>query len=157
MVKLAILGSGNDKFDDVSERIARNHIIRLLKQYKGCTLVSGRSPIGGVDVWAEQIALDLGIPTDIKAPITNTWDGPYGFKTRNIDIARVSDVLYAIVVDQYPKGYEHKMFDVCYHCAGRPDKPPLHVKSGSCYTLWKAKEMGKEVHWIIISNGQESL
>ena len=50
-------------------------------------IVSGHSPVGGIDIWAEDIAREAGIALDLKAH--NAWNPPagYGFKARNIDIA----------------------------------------------------------------------
>ena len=37
-------------------------------------LISGHSPKGGVDIWAENIAEELGIKTEIYAPEVNQWE-----------------------------------------------------------------------------------
>lgn len=151
MIKVAIIGSGFDKFTPPTERLARDSIIRILKRHRPCILVSGRSPVGGIDIWAEEIANKMRVQTDIKAPRVNDWNAPGGFKDRNIEIARDADVVYVIVVGDYPPNYRGRRFDLCYHCAGREGRPPEHAKSGGCWTGWRAKDMGKQVNWVIIS------
>ena len=127
-------------------------IKRIMERDKPHVVVSGRSPLGGVDTWAEEIAKEMGIDFVPFEPIQHSWDGEYGFKARNLDIARFSDKVYVIVVDDYPPDYKWRRMlrdgkPYCYHCA---DRNRSHVKSGGCWTGWKAMEMGKEVEWIII-------
>lgn len=61
-------------------------------------------------MWAGEIAKELEIKLDIKAPKQHRWDGEYGFKQRNLDIARDSRVVHVIVVDKYPNGYNGRRF-----------------------------------------------
>jgi hypothetical protein len=109
-------------------------------------MVSGHSPVGGIDIWAEEEALALGVALDLKVPTTHSWDPPggYGYKARNLDIARSSDVVHVIVVDEYPDSYRGRRFPLCYHC-GTSD----HIKSGGCWTGKKATR----AEWHIIRNG----
>lgn len=106
---------------------------------------------GGIDIWAEEIADELHIQKQIFAPKDFSWNGEYGFKARNIDIAKSVDELHIIVVAEYPPAYNGRRFDYCYHCAkilGR--NPRDHIKSGACYTGMRALEMGKRAEWHII-------
>ncbi len=146
-MKIGIVGHGSDKFTSIGEEEAKCFIDDILNE--GDILVSGHSPVGGIDIWAEENARKRNISTDIKIPKQNQWDAEYGFKQRNLDIAKDSDVVYVLVVRGYPEGYEGRTFLGCYHCK---DRNLPHVKSGGCWTGWKAKEMGKEVYWIIIHN-----
>ena len=151
-MKVGIVGSAQDKFVPETERKARE-IIReiLLSAEKPVTVVSGRSPLKGVDIYAEEIAAELGIPTDIKAPKTHSWDGDYGYKARNLDIARDSDKVHVVVVKEYPPGYSGRRFASCYHCERMPGNDPRgHKKSGGCFTAMQAKRMGKRAVWHII-------
>lgn len=92
--------------------------------------------MSGVDIWAEEVAAELGLPTSIHAPTRLTWSGPGGFMERNLRIAHESDAVLVVVVDHLPPGYAGMRFDDCYHCKGRN---PLHIKSGGCWTAWKSK------------------
>jgi hypothetical protein len=153
-MKVGIIGHGQDKFTEFTEAHAKHAISSLLENYRDQTIgandeivvVSGHSPVGGIDIWAEDIAATLGLGVDIKTPRQNRWEAEYGFKARNLDIARSSDVVYVIVVTEYPPNYEGRKFSWCYHCPGNSD----HVKSGACWTARRAIEMGKPAYWILI-------
>lgn len=88
---------------------------------------------------------------DIKVPRQNKWDAEYGYKQRNLDIARGSDIVYVIVAASYPPGYVGRHFTLCYHCKG--DRPE-HVKSGGCWTGKKAIAAGNRAEWHIIDQDQ---
>jgi len=145
-MKIAIIGHALDKFTHSTELKAKQIIEEILDTFKpGDILVSGRSPLGGIDVWAEEAAIRRGIQTDIKAPKQNKWNAEYGFKQRNLDIARESKKINSILVKEYPPDYKGMKFDTCYHCDTSD-----HVKSGACWTTKKALEFGNEVKKIII-------
>jgi hypothetical protein len=109
-------------------------------------IVSGHSPVGGIDIWAEQGAVGLGMETDIKAPRQQSWGGEYGYRARNLDIA-ASDIVHVIVADVLPEDYTGRRFKLCYHC-----KTDDHVKSGGCWTGKKALAAGNLAEWHIINN-----
>jgi len=122
---------------------------------------------GGVDTWAEIIATELGIKKEIYPAEVNQWEDKKvllfgggvikhkGYRSRNIQIAEVCNVLY----DIEPKGS-------CEHCGGRgfTSKHPNFLLYGkrcrichgtgvySCgtWTLNYAKKFGKEVHQVVI-------
>jgi len=165
-MKIGIIGHAEDKFTEETKQKAVSLIRKILydaarpvsakvdvgvgqleitKPTKEVILVSGRSPLGGIDVWAEEIALALDIETDIKAPKQNRWNAEYGYRQRNIDIAISSDILHVIVVEEYPPNYNGRRFPMCYHC-NKSD----HVKSGACWTAKQALALGKQVVWHII-------
>ena len=151
-MRIGIVGHAQDKFTKETEQKARE-IIRdiLMAAEKPVTAISGHSPLGGVDIILEEVAAELGIPTDIKAPKDHSWDGEYGFKARNLDIARDSDEVHVIVVKEYPPGYTGRKFYSCYHCEKMPgNDPKSHIKSGACFTAMHAKRMGKRAIWHII-------
>ena len=100
--------------------------------------------MGGVDIWAEELAEEYGHPTDIKAPRQQSWHGEYGYRARNLDIA-ASDIVHVIVADEYPPEYRGRRFKFCYHCKDTRD---YHVKSGGCWTGLKANLAS----WHIIQN-----
>lgn len=143
-VKIGIIGHAEDKFTPQSSEEAKR-IIRTLLLEPGVTLVSGRSPLGGIDVYAEEVADQLGVPKDIKAPGTKSWSGKNGYRERNLAIAEASDKVFVLVVDEYPASYKGLRFNQCYHCG-----LSTHVKSGACWTAKKAQAQGKKAFWIII-------
>jgi hypothetical protein len=149
MRRVGIVGNGSDKFTEHGKTQATLLIVELLTGAD--VMVSGHSPVGGIDIWAEEIAADLGIELDLKIPEVNAWnpEGGYGYKLRNLDIARDSTEVHVILADVYPATYAGRRFDFCYHC-GRDAEP--HVKSGGCWTGKQALKMDKEVHWHIITN-----
>ena len=146
-MKIGIVGSGADKFTPRLERQAKQLLREILSE-PGAVLVSGHSPVGGIDIWAEEISRELGLPEPIiHAPEVNQWNPPgrYGYKARNLDIARDSDVLHVIVVTSYPPDYQGMRFSACYHC-----KTDTHVKSGGCWTGKQAEKMGRKVIWHVL-------
>ncbi len=149
MTNIGIVGAGQDKFT-IPQREKAQTLIRELLQFPDAVLVSGGSPVGGIDIWAERIADELGRRKIICAPEVNQWDPPgrYGFKARNLDIGKYSDVLHVIVVARYPLDYTGQRFNYCYHCVS--SDRPLHVKSGGCWTGIQTQQMGKLVVWHVI-------
>jgi hypothetical protein len=148
-MKLGIVGHGADKFCTETEEAARNLIKKLLSS-PNSILVSGHSPVGGIDIWAEEVAQELGIPMEIKSPRQKSWEGEYGYKARNLDIARCSDEVHVILVADYPAGYKGQRFKECYHCHTSD-----HVKSGGCWTGKQSKKMGKKVKWHVLKMVEE--
>lgn len=141
-MRIAIVGHEAAKFDKESEREAKDYIRSILSP--GDVVVSGRCPLGGIDVWAEEIAAELGLETDIYPPASNDWT--FGFKPRNIKIAEHCDVIVCIVVDCLPGGYKGRRFPMCYHC-----KTDQHVKSGGRWTaLYAQRVCGVPATWVVI-------
>jgi len=144
-MKKAIIGSARDKFTSITGEATKNLIKRLLT--KKDVLVSGGCHLGGVDIWAEEwadkIANKIGENKIIHYPKIRRWNG--GYKERNLKIANDADVVYVIVVSEYPPEYKGMRFKECYHCHSTS-----HIKSGACWTGWKADAQGKEVIWFII-------
>lgn len=146
-IGIGIIGHAEDKFTDASKKEAIGYINHILDSFpSNGVLISGHCPLGGIDIWAEELAIKKSIPIDIKSPKQFKWDAEYGFKQRNIDIARESKSLWVILVDTYPLSYIGKKFSSCYHC-----KTNTHVKSGACWTAKVAKEwFDNAVNQIII-------
>jgi hypothetical protein len=151
MRKIGIIGHGKDKFTEKSEQEAKIIISQLIKHYaylySDLIVISGRSPVGGIDIWAETYAKNTAVHTDIKVPKQHTWNSEYGYKQRNLDIAKDSDEVHIILVDRYPENYKGMKFKQCYHC-----KTNKHIKSGACWTGIQALKLGKKVFWHIIKN-----
>jgi len=145
---IGIIGSGADKFTPETIIQAFSLIQTILTSQKNVTLVSGHSPVGGIDIWSEHIAVSLGLKTRIFAPRTFAWDPPsgYGFKARNLDIARWSDIVHVIIPKDYPISYTSTRFKRCYHCDSTS-----HIKSGACWTAHRAIEFGNKAVWHVIT------
>lgn len=141
---VGIVGHEAAKFTSYTEREARRIIAGLLDG-ENTVLVSGRSPLGGVDVWAEEVAEALQRRTVIFPPTARQWEGAGGFKERNQQIADASHELHCIVVAQLPPEYRGMRFPKCYHC-----DTDEHVKSGGCWTVRRGMAQGKPGHWHVI-------
>ncbi len=142
-MKLGIVGHEAAKFTPRTEAIAREAIRGLINYYAPAEVVSGECPLGGVDIWTREEAVSLGYPFRGCAPRQHSWEGEYGFKARNLDIAK-SDIVACVVVAELPPTYRGRRFNGCYHCL---DRNPVHVKSGGCWTAWKAPDR----EWRIIA------
>jgi hypothetical protein len=140
--KIGIVGSGEDKFTTVGKTKAKE-IIRELLSDPDSIAVSGHSPMGGVDMWVEEISRELGKEPIIFPSKKNQWSG--GYKDRNLQIAEESDEVHVIVTNSYPLDYKGRRFNLCYHC-NKTD----HIKSGGC---WTANQSKKGI-WHIIDNGE---
>ena len=119
MKRIAIVGASESHWKEGDKEKVKETIRGLLK--KGDILVSGGCPFGGVDIWAEEVADELGIEKEIFLPKTRDWDG---YRARNIQITEECDMLY----DIEPKG---------------------RVRSGAMWTMNYAKVFGKDVKQII--------
>jgi len=148
-MKRAIIGHAADKFTDHTESLAKEAIRDILKpEY---ILVSGGCHLGGIHIWAEEIAKELGCydKDHIHHPKIRRWEG--GYKQRNLRIAEDAEEVYVIVVDKYPPNYTGRRFNICYHC-----KVDTHIKSGACWTALKAIRLyNKDGYWVIISGNEE--
>jgi hypothetical protein len=91
----------------------------------------------------------LGYDFHAFVPKINQWNpyGEYGYKARNLDIAR-SHIVFNIVPDDYPQDYNGMRFNKCYHC-----NTNTHIKSGGCWTAKNAIKLGNSGEWIIIDQG----
>jgi predicted Rossmann fold nucleotide-binding protein DprA/Smf involved in DNA uptake len=136
-VNVGIVGHESAKFTSETEARARE-IIRSLFTPDD-TVVSGHCPLGGIDIWAEEEALNAGAGLLIFPPKVQRWHD--GYMPRNLQIAAHSDVVHCIVVAAYPPGYEGMRFDACYHC-----KTVSHIKSGGCWTALRCRRR----QWHII-------
>ena len=147
-MNIAIVGAEAAKFTPESEGAARDVIRMLLADADAEVMVSGGCHLGGVDIWAEEIARNLDVRTIVHLPAIHEWAG--GYRERNMLIARDADVVHVIVVKGYPPGYTGMRFPLCYHCQATD-----HVKSGACWTAKQAAKLGKPAHWHIIDQTKE--
>jgi len=161
MSRIGVVGNGEDKFTPHQHIRVLQLIASLIQDDRfrsdspHTVIVSGHSPLGGVDIWAENVADMLNVEKDIYAPVLRSWGKPdakrgekdYGYKARDLDIAKNSDTVHVIVAHKYPNNYTGRRFPICYHCKGRNGE---HVKSGACWTAMQAERMGKPAVWHVI-------
>lgn len=166
-MNIGIIGSEAAKFTPVTRITAIDEIYNLIQDRRAVdgqlpTIVSGHCHLGGIDIWAEEIAREQGCTLQIFPPHQLSWER--GYKQRNIQIAEASDKIYVITLKELPSTYKGMKFTGCYHC----DKPTRkhkqvamthcgkvadanHIKSGACWTAWYAIEkLDKPAEWIII-------
>jgi hypothetical protein len=147
-MRWGIVGAGADKFTPVTERLAREYIRSLLSP--GDVIISGRSPVGGIDLWSIEEGRAFGLREEdlIEHPATHdNWEE--GFKPRNKLIAEDAHQVVSIVVRVFPPGYRGRKFPFCYHC-GTKD----HVKSGGCWTAKYARSLGKIGRTVVIDDAR---
>ena len=141
-LKVAIVGVSGEKLDNFEKEKAVLEIIKIGDRHKGCTIVSGHSPRGGIDILAEMYADFTKKDKLIFKPDTSDWEDEgekKGYKTRNLEIAEACDILYCISVPMKEGGKS------CYHC-----KQFTHEKTGGCWTMREAKKLGKKTKLIIL-------
>lgn len=149
-MKVGIVGSEGAKFTKLGEERARAAILDILSAPDVTAVVSGHCHLGGIDIYAEEAGQSLGKQCLIFPPKRLSWND--GYRPRNLQIARNSDILYCITVDKLPEGFKGMTFGLCYHCAKNGRDGNDHVKSGGCWTVVQGMKMGKEGRWIIINN-----
>lgn len=130
---LGIVGAEERSWIQLEKLKAREFILNFITEVKPDYITSGHCPLGGVDLWAEEFAKLLNIPTKIFPPEVNgwsDWNGKKGYKTRNLEIAKASDILLVV-------------------------SPILNnkvVRNGGEWTGEQASKMpGKTVKWIRVS------
>lgn len=153
---LGIVGHEAAKFTEIGEQRARDAIRRFMRHYEPTAVSSGHCHLGGIDIWTEEEARRLNYfdPAYIFPPANFTWER--GFKPRNIRIAQNSDIVVSIVVDRLPVGFKGMTHKLCYHCARHSATFEPHVKSGGCWTMHYAREIGKRGELFVINNGVET-
>lgn len=187
-MKIGIVGPSYPKWKSKEQIEEVKSVVRSIlfegrpRTQKQIILVSGHCPKGGVDIWAEEIADNLGVAKEIYSAEVNQWEDkklntikvpknhdPFdiydvdhvtiikkGYKSRNIQMAEACDILYCIVPHTVPpKGFDITNIDSftmkdarsfhCIHC-----KNLGHPTNGGCWTLKKAKSLGKETHLVVI-------
>ena len=72
-MKIGIIGHGTDKFTYRAELMAKATILYVLQKTlktmpvdEKLIFISGHSPVGGIDIWAEKIAKKLDLDLDLK-------------------------------------------------------------------------------------------
>lgn len=140
-MKIGIVGSEQAKFTPITETAARTIICDLIHGFDA--VISGECHLGGVDIYAKEEALAHGMPFKGFPPKKLQWEG--GYKQRNLEIAKNSDTVVCITIEQLPPEYNGMKFELCYHC-----KRDDHVKSGGCWTAKQASRMGKDAYLYVI-------
>ena len=142
---LGIVGSEEKKFTPLGILRAKSRILNLFDIYDPEEVVSGACPLGGIDIWTEELARQMNRRVKVFPPKFNDWNR--GFKPRNIKIAERSDLVICITIDKLPEDFSGLKFPFCYHClTGK------HVKSGGCWTMKYARSIGKQVGLLVVRN-----
>lgn len=141
---LGIVGSEEIKFTELGKQRARVIIHELVSDFNVTAISSGHCHLGGIDIWAEEIGQLLHKQCYIFPPKELDWEH---YRVRNIQIARKSDKVICITVDEYPKEYKGMKFATCYHC-----QTNTHIKSGGCWTTKCAERFNKDTDLIVIKN-----
>lgn len=150
---LAIVGSEKAKFTTLGEIRAKEFIARIISDPICTGVSSGHCHLGGIDIWAEEIAKKFKRELFVYAPASRNWSN--GYKQRNIDIANKSDKVWCISVDTLPEGFSGMKFSCCYHCERNAQIPyPNHVKSGGCWTMYYAIGLGKQGSLYVVKNNE---
>ena len=139
-MRIGIVGAEAAKFTPAGEAQARSIILMLLAP-TNAVLVSGGCHLGGIDIWAEEVADEIDCKKIIFLPKEHSWSY---YKYRNLQIATTADIVHCITVDKLPGSYKGMRFPYCYHCNNEG-----HVKSGGCWTMKKAKH--GQLH--VVQNG----
>lgn len=140
---VGIVGSEAAKFNWHTEMAAKKVIHDILSQFDVYAVSSGHCHLGGIDIWAEEIAMTLGLESFIYPPPTKSWET--GYKLRNLQIVNKSTEIHCITIKDYPPEYNGMRFNYCYHC-----KANNHIKSGGCWTAKQAQKIGKPAYWHYI-------
>lgn len=142
---VGIVGHEGKKFTLETKAKAMDVIESIIVRPEVTGVTSGHCHLGGIDIWAEEIAKKHGKydPSLVFPPASRSWE--HGFKPRNIKIAETSDECHCIVVKEYPDTYTGMRFKMCYHC-----KSDEHLKSGGCWTVHYAMKLGKKGIWHVI-------
>lgn len=131
-MKIAIVGTSH-KMTENEERDVQQFVAMILRDFSTSNLiVSGGAK--GVDTIVIEVAQSMRFPTQIIHTISDDWRG---FKKRNMQIATECDQLYCISIPTH----ETK----CYHHPKEQD----HEKTAGCWTLRKAKELGKYCRLLV--------
>lgn len=146
---IGIVGSGRDKFTEDGYTKAYLQVGQIINSFKPEQICSGNSPLKGIDYLVKQLT-----PPDRYieySPKVNQWES--GYKQRNLKIAE-SRIVFCIVANEYPIDYKGIKFPICYHCSKHEGfkNHPSHIKSGGCWTAYKAIEKGNTAQWIVIQN-----
>lgn len=140
-MRIGIVGHESAKFTAATEAEARAIIRACLNP--GDVVVSGACHLGGIDIWAVEEAKKLKLAYKEYPPKKLSWEG--GYKERNIEIAKDSDIVIVIVVKELPASYKGMRFSGCYHCHTTD-----HVKSGGCWTGNAATYLKKPAFWFTV-------
>jgi len=185
-MKIAIVGPEADKWKP--EQIPKVKLeIKWILVHKGeihqgkkPILVSGHCPKGGVDIWAEEIADELGIKKEIYPAEADKegkyhWDDKREFDPKTYDEHIMGGAFYFYAKLRKLKGYRSRNIKVAEACDvlyclvpfryTSPNyedvkfnndlrcihcKKSRHPTNGGCWTMKCAKKLGKEVHLVVI-------
>ncbi len=134
-MKIAIVGSS--RLDEHERFLAREFISKILDNAQPHDEIITGDALG-VDELVRSFASEVNCMTVVNAK-DKQWEGNNGYKHRNMEIARLADLVYSIAT----KKIKDKR---CYHCDEQN-----HDRTGGCWTRRFAKDkLGKQGEVIII-------
>jgi hypothetical protein len=140
---LGIVGSEAAKFTAETENLCCRMMEDLIKERQPTGITSGACHLGGVDIWAADLASIFGLDLIEHPPERLNWDG---YRARNIKIAETADEVVCFTVKDLPAGFLAGGWErYCYHCG-----TDSHIKSGGCWTTKYARKIGKPGRTIVV-------
>ncbi len=161
-MRLAIVGAQEDRWNSFERTFIEDLIRGMLAEDEDGVrpiVISGHCPMGGVDIWAEEIAEELGCKMVIYAPEVNQWEDRItqydsnefhdkGYKSRNIQIAEACDTLVC-----FSPAFQHGKNPTLVE-----DIIPDNVKqieeiwNGGVWTAVYAQKIGKRVLRVVVKD-----
>lgn len=139
-MKVAIVGSS--KLTPEEEKEARNVITKLFSITSSHdTIITGDA--SGVDSLVYEIGTKMfereveRLESKVKQ-----WNGPGGFRERNLKIAQSAGLVYSIATQ--------KKDESCYHHNPHNPMVPDHQRTGGCWVMKEAKKLNKPVRLFIV-------
>lgn len=135
-MRVAIVGTSRNLSEN-EERDIRQYCSQIIQSYNidETLIITGGAK--GVDKIAEDISNQLHYTCIKYLPEGLYWES---YKKRNIEIAQSCNELFCITTPVHDTP--------CYH----HNPPQNHQKTAGCYTLQKAKELGKTTTLFVTPN-----
>ncbi len=138
MVSISIIGCTMSNFPPYAQVMVEEMVKSLVERHQGDTIMS-RGVEGAVDELVMRETLKRGKYDDV------------GHNIENRNKLADADIMYIVVSDEYPIGYNKRKRRRCHTCQ---DRNPWHIDSSCCYLGWLAKKReGVIVHWITLPDG----
>lgn len=131
---LAIVGTSKE-LDDIDKTNIYDIITgELWREPKWTDIITGDA--SGVDEMVRNMSIMLPGTLTVYKALDKTWDGEWGFKKRNMAIAKQCDELICFTTKTITRK--------CYHC--NLD----HQRTGGCWTMKYAKSLGKRTRLYVV-------
>ena len=137
-MRILIVGPQADQWKTEYKEKAIQEIYRILSlnYIDGIIYICGECPYGGIDIWAKEVTIKLGIKIESYPPATKDWRG---YSQRNKLMAKICNICYCIVPwNPLVKCHYHYPYFL------------QHPQNGGCWTRKYANKLGKETHLVVI-------